>query len=73
MSLLVTIYVFVGQLALLLLFLWQARKPTDPLKPKLLPYRLLILILVVTSLSTLAHLIGVYTGNPVVVRRKMGM
>ncbi len=73
MSLTITIGLLVGQLAFLLFCLVQARKPIDPLKPKLLPYRLLILVLVVTSLATIAHLMAVVTGTPVVPRRKMGM
>lgn len=73
MDLPLTISLFVGQTVILLLCIWQDRKPVDPLKPKLLPYRLLMLILVVTSLATLAHTMAILTGKPVVPNRKMGM
>ena len=73
MGLALTISLFLCQTVILILCIWQDRKPFDPLKPKLLPYRLLKLILVVTLLATLAHIMAVVTGKAVVPSRKMGM
>ena len=73
MSLNATIGLFVVELLLLGICIWQERKPVDLLKPRLLPYRLFMLILVVMSLATAAHIVALVTGNPVMPRRKMGM
>lgn len=73
MGLNVTIGVLVAQLLLLGLCFWQDRKPVNPAKPRLLPYRLVGLLLIVTCLATLAHLIALVTGSPVAPRRRMGM
>ena len=69
MGLNVTLTLLVIQLILLGLSIWQDRKPVNPLKPRLLPYRLISLILVVMILATLAHLVALITGNPVMRRR----
>lgn len=73
MGLNVTIGVLVVQLLLFAICFWQDRKPVNPGKPRLFPYRLVGLLLIVTSLATLAHLIALVTGSPVMPRRgKMG-
>ena len=73
MSLNATIGLFVVELLLLGICIWQERKPADLLKPRLLPYRLFMLILVVMSLATAAQIVALVMGNPVMPRRKMGM
>jgi uncharacterized iron-regulated membrane protein len=73
MSMSLTVGLIIGQLILLGLCYWKDRQPVDPLRPRLLPYRLIMLVLVVAFLGTAAHLVSLLTGNPVVPRRgKMG-
>ncbi len=74
MGLNVTVALLVVQLIALGLCVWQDRKPINLAKPRLLPYRLISLILLVTVLATLAHLVALVTGNPIMPRRgRMGM
>jgi len=73
MDLNATIGLFVVELVLLAICIWQDRRPADPMKPRLLPYRLLMLIILVIGLATAAHIVALLTGNPVMPRRKMGM
>jgi hypothetical protein len=73
MGLTATISVLLVQLVLLGLCYWRARQPANPMKPRLLPYRFLILLLVVTSLATLAHVFALVTGIPVEPRRRRGL
>jgi len=72
MNLTTTLIVLACQLAIIGYCLWQDRKPVNPAKPRLLPYRLIMLIMLIISLATLAHAIALWTGQPVVPRRKMG-
>lgn len=72
MGLSATLVLFAGELILFGLCYWRLRQPVNPAKPRLLPYRLIMLTLVVVLLTTLAHIIALVTGNPVVPRRKMG-
>ncbi len=51
---------------------WQERKPINPGRPRLLPYRLIMLGLLVILLATLAHAMALATGTPVLPRRKFG-
>lgn len=73
MDLNATIGLLVVELVLLGICIWQDRKPADPMKPRLLPYRLMMLVLVVIGLATAAHIVALLTGNPVMPRRKMGI
>jgi hypothetical protein len=72
MGLDVTIGALAVQLVLLAICFWQDRKPVNPAKPRMLPYRLFMLVLLVSSLATLAHLIALLTGNPIEPRRRRG-
>jgi hypothetical protein len=51
----------------------QDRKPVNVAKPRMLPYRLIMLLMIVAFLAIAAHVIGLLTGQPIVPRRKMGM
>ncbi len=73
MDLNVTLAILAGELLLLGFCYWQDRKPVVPGKVRMIPYRLIMLVLVVVILTTLAHLIALVTGQPVQARRKMGM
>ncbi len=73
MGLNLTLALLAGEVVLFGLCYWQERKPVNPSKPRLLPYRLIMLGLVVIFLATLAHAVALATGTPVQPRRKMGM
>ena len=73
MDLNVTYALLVGELVLFLLCFVQDKKPINPAKPKLVPYKLIMLILIVLFLATMAHIISMLTGQPVKPRSKMGM
>lgn len=71
MDLKTTLIILFVELVLLGICYWQVRKPTapgKPGKPRLIPYRLIMLTLVVIALTTVAHVIALVTGNPVVPR-----
>lgn len=73
MDLNVTYALLAGELILFALCYLQDRKPINPAKPRLLPYKLIMLVLIVVFLATTAHIISMLTGQPVKPRSKMGM
>ncbi len=73
MGLSVTLVLFACELLVFGFCYWQDRKPIDLAKPRLLPYRFIMMVLIIVMLTTLAHIVALVTGNPIVVRRKMGM
>ncbi len=73
MGLSVTLGLLVAELVLFGFCYWQDRKPINPMKPRLLPYRLVMMTLIVLFLATLAHAVALITGTPVKPRGKMGM
>ncbi len=72
MDLTTTLILFACELAVFGLCLWRDRQPPNPAKPRLFPYRLVMLTAIILLLTTLAHIIALVTGNPVLPRRKMG-
>jgi hypothetical protein len=52
---------------------WQDKKPVNLAKPRLLPYRIIMMFLIVMFLATLAHILSVVTGQPIKPRGKMGL
>ena len=73
MTLHMTYGVLVAIVALFALCYWRDSRPVDLAKPRLLPYKLILMLLVVAFLATAAHAISLLTGIPVVPRRgKMG-
>ncbi len=73
MGLNVTLALLASEVILFGLCYWRERKPVNPSKPRLLPYRLIMLVLMVIFLATLAHAVALATGTPVVPRRRIGM
>ena len=73
MDLSVTYAFLAAELALFALCYMRDRKPINLAKPKLVPYKLIMLILIVILLATMAHIISMLTGQPVKPRSKMGM
>ncbi|MBY0510756.1 MAG: hypothetical protein K2P94_11485 [Rhodospirillaceae bacterium] len=51
----------------------QDHKPVDVAKPRMLPYRLIMMVLIVAFLAMAAHVISLLTGHPIVPRRKFGL
>lgn len=50
---------------------WQDRKPVDPARPRLFPYRFVMIGMVVIFLGTLAHVVSLITGQTVMPRNKI--
>ena len=73
MTLSVTLALLVCTLILLAACILQDRKPVNPAKPRLLPYRLIMLFLIVVILATLAHVVSLVTGTTVMPRRRRGL
>ena len=68
MDLMTTLGVLAAELAVIGLCVWQERKPMVPGRIRMVPYRMISLVLVVVAFATLAHAVALYTGNPVVPR-----
>jgi hypothetical protein len=51
----------------------QDHKPVNVAKPRMLPYRLIMMVLIVAFLAMAAHVISLLTGQPIVPRKKIGM
>ncbi len=51
----------------------QDRKPVNVAKPRMLPYRLIMMVLIVAFLAMAAHVISLLTGQQIKPRGKMGM
>jgi hypothetical protein len=61
-ELLVTLALFVVELGLLALCFRRLHQPVNPLKPRMLPYSGLTILLVVLVLATAAHAFALYAG-----------
>jgi hypothetical protein len=72
-DLIVTVIILLIEIALVIFCYIQSKKPVDPLKPRLLPYALLMVVLVAAILATVAHLVSLLTGQQVQPRRPKGM
>ncbi len=69
----ITIGVLILELVLFGLCVLQARKPVDPLRPRLLPYNVIMILLAVAILATAAHIITLWTGHQLMPRQKRGI
>ena len=72
-SLQITIAVLVVEIALFALCVLAARRPIDPLRPRLMPYTLIMILLFVAIRATTAHIISLMTGHQLMPRRGKGM
>jgi hypothetical protein len=50
---------------------YKDRQPADPARPRLFPYRLVMITMVVIFLGTLAHVVSLLTGQTVMPRNKI--
>ncbi len=72
-ELIITVVVLLAEIALFAFCFFQSKKPVDPLKPRLIPYALVMVILAAVMLATLAHIVSLVTGSQVQPRRPKGM
>ncbi len=63
MSLTTTLIVLAASLAVFGVGLWRDRRPVDPMRPRLLPYTLIMLVAIITALVMAGHLLGYLTGR----------
>jgi hypothetical protein len=72
-SLIVTLLVLAAELGIFAFCLHRVRQPPDPLRPKLIPYNIVMVFLVVAIFATVAHIISLVTGQQLMPRRGRGM
>ncbi len=72
-QLLLTLLVLALEVGLFLVCVVRARRPIDPLRPRLLPYNVIMIFLAVAIFATLAHVISLLTGHQLMPRRGKGM
>ncbi|MDX2223111.1 MAG: hypothetical protein SFV21_10200 [Rhodospirillaceae bacterium] len=72
-EMMISLGLLVLEAGLIALCILDQRKPPDPLKPRLLPTKWILPILVVAFLATLAHVLTLLTGQQVQPRRMKGM
>lgn len=69
----ITVAILLVEIVLIAICYIQTLKPADPLKPRLLPYGFLMIVLIAVLLATLAHIVSLVTGQQVQPRRPKGM
>ena len=69
----ITLLILAAEVALFLVCLVRVRKPVDPLRPRLIPYNVVMIFLTVAIFATLAHVISLLTGHQLEPRRGKGM
>ncbi len=72
-QMIITALVLAAEIALFILCIVRARKPADPLRPRLIPYNAVSVFLILAIFATIAHLISLFTGQPLLPRRGKGM
>ena len=72
-ELIITVAALLAEIALFAFCYFQSKKPADPLKPRMIPYALIMVILSAVILATLAHIVSLVTGSQVQPRRPKGM
>lgn len=72
-DMMITLAVLAVEVVLFLLCLMRIRQPVDPTRPRLLPYNIIMIFLVVAIFATIAHIISLITGHQLQPRRGKGM
>ncbi|MGZ0215711.1 MAG: hypothetical protein ACKVKP_06610 [Acidimicrobiales bacterium] len=72
-ELIITIAILLAECGLFALFYYRSKQPPDPLKPKILNYGLIMVMMSLVLLATLAHIVTLVTGSQVQPRRRRGM
>lgn len=60
MSLLETLILFAGAAGVFALAVWRSSRPSDPLRPRLIPWVMVMLIAVTVMLVALVHVLAIY-------------
>ncbi len=72
-ELIITLLVLAAEVTLFALCIVGARRPIDPLKPRLIPYNIIMIFLAIAIFATAAHVISLLTGQQLAPRRPKGM
>lgn len=72
-DLIITVVALLAEISLFAFCFFQSKKPADPLKPRLIPYALIMVILSAVILATIAHIVSLLTGSQVQPRKPKGM
>jgi hypothetical protein len=72
-DLIITSIVLLIEIVLFAVCYFQSQKPADPLKPRVIPYALIMILLVGAILATLAHMVSLVTGQQLAPRKPKGM
>lgn len=70
-SLIITLVLLVAEIAVLVICRVQLKKPIDPLKPRMIPYGIIMLFVTLGIFVTAAHTISLVTGEQLKPRNKM--
>ena len=60
MSLLETLTLFAAAAGVFALAVWRSSRPSDPLRPRLIPWTMVMLIAVTVMLVALVHVLAIY-------------
>lgn len=72
-QLMLTLLVLAAEVVLFAVCTIRARRPIDPLRPRMVPYNAVMIILAVAIMATVAHIISLLTGHQLMPRRGKGM
>ncbi len=72
-ELIITIAIMVAEAGLIALCYYRAKQPADPLKPRIINYGLIMVLMTLIFLATLAHAVSLITGTQVKPRRRRGL
>jgi hypothetical protein len=69
----ITFLVLAAEVILFAVCTIRARRPFDPLRPRIMPYNAIMIFLAVAIMATVAHIISLMTGHQLMPRRGKGM
>jgi hypothetical protein len=72
-DLVATLAVLAVEVALFIICLVKVRQPSNPLKPRLISYNLVMIFLSLAIFATLARIVGLITGHQITPRLGRGM
>lgn len=72
-SLTFTLILLAIEVGVFVFCLLRARRPIDPLRPRLINYNLILILLAVVIMATLAHIVSLISGQQLMPRRSKGM
>lgn len=69
-ELIATLVILAAEVGLIVLCRFRLRQPTNPLRPRILPYGAIILMLTFGTLVTAAHTVSLVTGKQLLPKTK---